>query len=53
MRPKAKYYVIYRHREEYPISVMCSFFGVSRSGYYAFVHVSANDKMKENAEEKM
>ena len=37
MRPKVKYYVIYRHREEYPISVMCSFFGVSRSGYYAFV----------------
>lgn len=37
MRPKAKYHVIYRHREEYPVSVMCEFFGVSRSGYYAFV----------------
>ena len=37
MRPKTKYQVIYRHRTEYPISVMCRFFGVSRSGYYDFV----------------
>ena len=36
MRPKVKYAVIYRHREEYPVSVMCKFFGVSRSGYYDF-----------------
>lgn len=37
MRPKVKYAVIYRHREEYPISVMCEFFEVSRSGYYGYV----------------
>jgi hypothetical protein len=37
VRPKAKYAVIFRHREEYPVSVMCKFFGVSRSGYYDFV----------------
>ena len=37
MRPKVKYAVIYRHRDEYPVSVMCKFFGVSRSGYYDFV----------------
>ena len=37
MRPKAKYAVIYRHREKYPVSVMCRFFGVSRSGYYGYV----------------
>ena len=37
MRPKIKYAVIYRHRDEYPVSVMCKFFGVSRSGYYDFV----------------
>ena len=37
MRPKVKYAVIYRHREEYSVSVMCKFFGVSRSGYYAFL----------------
>ena len=37
MRPKVKYAVIYRHREEYSLSVMCKFFGVSRSGYYAFL----------------
>ena len=37
MRPKAKYYVIYAHRDQYPVQVMCQFFEVSRSGYYAFV----------------
>lgn len=37
MRPKVKYAVIYRHRDAYPVSVMCKFFAVSRSGYYAFV----------------
>ena len=37
MRPGAKYATIYRHREEYPISVMCRFFEVSRSGYYDYV----------------
>ena len=37
MRPKVKYAVIYRHRDEYPVSVMCKFFEVSRSGYYDFV----------------
>ena len=38
MRAKTKYAVIHRHRDEYPVSVMCKFFGVSRSGYYDFVH---------------
>ena len=38
MRPKAKYTVIYLHRNEYPVTVMCRFFQVSRSGYYDFVH---------------
>ena len=37
MRPKVKFHIIYRHRDEYPVSVMCKFFEVSRSGYYAFV----------------
>ena len=37
MRPKLKYAVIYRHPHEYPVLVMCRFFGVSRSGYYDFV----------------
>lgn len=37
MRPIVKYAVIYRHRTEYPVSVMCRFFSVSRSGYYAFI----------------
>ncbi len=38
MRAKLKYHIIYRHRTEYPVAVMCKFFAVSRSGYYAFVH---------------
>ena len=37
MRPKVKYAVIHRHRNEYPVSVMCRFFDVSRSGYYDFL----------------
>ncbi len=38
MKARIKYYIIYRHRAEYPVAVMCEFFRVSRSGYYAFVH---------------
>ena len=37
MRARVKYHIIYRHRTEYPVAVMCTFFKVSRSGYYAFV----------------
>ena len=48
MRPKVKYAVIYRHRNEYPVSVMCKFFEVSRSGYYDFV--KRLDKSERDAE---
>lgn len=37
MRPRIKYHIIYRPRNEYPVSVMCKLLGVSRSGYYDFV----------------
>ena len=37
MRANFKYQIIYRHQKEYPVSVMCQFFGVSRSGYYSYV----------------
>lgn len=37
MRPRIKYHIVYLHRNEYPVSVMCKTFGVSRSGYYNFV----------------
>ena len=37
MKPKVKYMVIYRHREQYSVSEMCLFFNVSRSGYYDYV----------------
>lgn len=37
MRARAKYHIIHLHCGQYPISVMCQFFGVSRSGYYDFI----------------
>ena len=37
MKPSVKYSVIYRYRDKYPVSVMCSFFKISRSGYYDYV----------------
>ena len=37
MRTSVKFMVIYRHKNKYPISEMCRFFNVSRSGYYDYV----------------
>lgn len=37
MKSRVKYHVIHRNRERYPVSVMCRFFKVSRSGYYDFI----------------
>ena len=37
MKPRVKYQIIYMNRERYPVSVMCQFFEVSRSGYYDYV----------------
>ena len=37
MKPFVKYRVIQRHSGQYPVSVMCQFFGISRSGYYDFL----------------
>ena len=37
MKPSIKYQVIFKHRDKYSINSMCKFFGVSRSGYYAFL----------------
>ena len=37
MRPRVKYQIIYMNRNRYPVSVMCQFFCVSRSGYYDYV----------------
>ena len=37
VRTSVKYEIIHRHQPEYPIAVMCSFFAVSRSGYYDYV----------------
>ena len=37
MRPRVKYHVIHMNKNRYPVSVMCRFFEVSRSGYYDYV----------------
>ena len=37
MKSSIKYQVIFKHKDKYSISQMCKFFGVSRSGYYAFL----------------
>ena len=37
MRSRVKYQIIYMNRKRYPVSMMCGFFGVSRSGYYGYV----------------
>ena len=51
MSARIKYAVIYRHRKEYPVSVMCRFFSVSRSGYYDFIkRMSQSDHDTELAE---
>jgi len=36
VKPEIKFAVIDRYRDKYPIKAMCSFFNVSRSGYYAY-----------------
>jgi len=48
VRAKAKYAVIYCHRKEYPVSIMCKFFEVSRSGYYDFL--KRKDKPEQDAQ---
>lgn len=35
--PTVKYAVIDRGRDKYTVSIICKFFGVSRSGYYGYV----------------
>lgn len=37
MKPAIKYKIIYQNCSYYPIVEMCIFFGVSRSGYYAYL----------------
>ena len=55
MRPKIKYRIIYRHCNEYPVSVLCRFFGVSRSGYYDYIkrmgQVEPDAELAENIRE--
>ena len=58
-RTSAKYQVIFKHKDKYSINSMCNFFGVSRSGYYAFLkrmntpdrYLPLAEKIKECQEE--
>jgi len=43
-----KYAAIYRHKEKYPVHTMCTFFGVSKSGYYDFVKRMGKPNRDEN-----
>ncbi len=43
MKPALKFEVIYCRREKYPVSIMCRFFRVSRSGYYDYIKHRGQD----------
>lgn len=38
MKPSLKYRVIKQCVGKYPVEAMCKFYGVSRSGYYRYIH---------------
>jgi putative transposase len=45
VKPYVKYLAIYHHRNEYPVTIMCAFFDVSRSGYYGHIdHIDKPDR---------
>lgn len=51
MRASVKYRVIHRFKDKYPITLMCEFFKVSRSGYYYWArNFEKDDKDKWMAE---
>jgi len=45
VKPSLKYEVVYCRHEKYSVSIMCRFFGVSRSGYYDYVKRRENPQM--------
>jgi len=47
VQPQIAYRVISRHRNKYPITIMCKFFKVSRSGYYDWIKrdISKSDEI--------
>ena len=53
VKPQLKYEAIYSHRHKYSITVMCEFFGVSRSGYYCFVKRMNKPEKHQQAVEKI
>lgn len=45
MKPAVKYLAIYKNKDKYSITIMCNFFGVSRSGYYGYINrMNRSDK---------
>jgi len=53
VRPSVKYQAIYHHQKKYPITVMCRFFAVSRSGYYDYVKRMAQPAFDQALAEKI
>jgi len=49
VRPEAKFCVIRKHTNKFPVAAMCKFFGVSRSGYYAYLKSAKEDRDQELA----
>ena len=49
MRPEAKFCVIRKLTNKFPVAAMCKFFGVSRSGYYAYLKSAKEDRDQELA----
>ncbi|MBR2328716.1 MAG: transposase, partial [Clostridia bacterium] len=47
MKPAIRYCAMERYQSKYTISAMSSFFGVSRSGYYAHLKRNTKEKDKE------
>jgi len=45
VKPAVKYLAIYKNKDKYSITIMCNFFGVSRSGYYGYINrMNRSDK---------
>ena len=42
VKTSIKYMIIYRNKDQHPISEMCRFFEVSGSGYYGYVSRMGN-----------
>jgi hypothetical protein len=49
VRPEVKFWVIKKHTSKFSVAAVCKFFGVSRSGYYAYLKSTKEDRDQELA----